>query len=422
MSFLDPKEQLRLLKKGVVDLVSENELLKKLEKSFKDKKPLRIKAGFDPSRPDLHIGHTVLINKMKQFQDLGHHVVFLIGDFTATIGDPTGKNETRPALTAAEVLENSKTYATQVFKILDPKKTEVAYNGTWMNKFSAQDFVKLSAQYTVSRMIERDDFSKRFQEHKPISIHEFLYPLVQGYDSVALKSDVELGGTDQRFNLLVGREIQKSYGIEPQCVMTTPLIEGLDGVKKMSKSYDNYIGVTESPRDMFGKTMRVSDDLMWKYYEHLTDFTVDQIQQMKADISSKKLHPKMAKVNLGKFLVTRFHSAADAEKEEKYFDETFSKKQVSEDIEKVEVSLQELQKDAAGELSGNNSISVGILNLIKSLNMSASSSEARRLVEQSAVELNGEKVKDPKYKATFKTGDSVLIKVGKKNIKKLQVV
>ncbi len=423
MGFLEPKEQLRLLKKGVVDLVSEVDLLKKLEKSFKDNKPLRIKAGFDPSRPDLHLGHTVLINKMKQFQDLGHHVIFLIGDFTATIGDPTGKNETRPPLTQEEVLENSKTYAEQVFKILDPKKTEVAYNGTWMNKFSAHDFVKLSAQYTVSRMIERDDFTKRFQEHRPISIHEFLYPLVQGYDSVALKSDVELGGTDQRFNLLVGREIQKSYGVEPQCVMTTPLIEGLDGVKKMSKSYDNYIGVTEIPRDMFGKTMRVSDELMWKYYEALTDKSVDEIAQMKSDVASGKLHPKTVKVNLGKFFVTRFHSADAAAKEEQYFEDTFSKKQVSADIETKAISVQEIAGLYNGDLSPDkNSVSIGILNLIKGLGMAESASKARQLVEQNAVEINIEKVKDPKAKITLSVGDMPIIKVGKKNILKLNVV
>jgi tyrosyl-tRNA synthetase len=353
---------------------------------------------------------------------MGHHVIFLIGDFTATIGDPTGKNETRPALTHQEVLENSKTYAEQVFKILDPKKTEVAYNGTWMNKFSAQDFVKLSAQYTVSRMIERDDFTKRFQEHRPISIHEFLYPLVQGYDSVALKSDVELGGTDQKFNMLVGREIQKSYGVEPQCVITVPIIEGLDGVKKMSKSYDNYIGVTESPRDMFGKTMRISDDLMWKYYEALTDKTIDEIAQMKSDVASGKLHPKAAKVNLAKFFVTRFHNADAAQKEEQYFEETFSKKQVSADIETRTLSTQEIAANCNGDLSSDKqSVSIGILNLIKGLGMADSTSKARQLVEQNAVEMNGEKVKNPKAKITMSVGDSPILKVGKKKLLKLVI-
>lgn len=406
MGFLEPKEQLRLLKKGTVDFVSEDELLKKLEKSFKTNKPLRIKAGFDPSRPDLHIGHTVLINKMKQFQDLGHQVIFLIGDFTATIGDPTGKNETRPALTEEEVIENSKTYASQVFKILDPKKTEVSYNGSWFNKFTAQDFIKLSAQYTVSRMIEREDFTKRFKEHKPISIHEFLYPLVQGYDSVELKSDIELGGTDQKFNLLVGREIQKSYGQEPQCIITVPILEGLDGVKKMSKSYDNYIGVTESPREMFGKTMRISDELMMKYYELLTDKTVDEIEEMKDGIKSRKYHPKNLKVELAKILVTRFHSQADADKEEKYFDETFSQKKVSTDIEVLKLPLPEVTEN------------VWICAIMTQAGISESNSKARQLIQQGAVEVDSKKVTDPQFKMNLKSGQEFVLKAGKK-IKKL---
>ncbi len=407
--FLDPKEQLRLLKKGVVDLVSEKELLDKLYKSFKENKPLRIKTGFDPSRPDLHIGHTVLINKMKQFQNLGHTVIFLIGDFTARIGDPTGKNETRPALTQAEVEENSKTYAEQVFKILDPKKTEIAYNGTWFNKFSAIDFIKLSGQYTVSRMIERDDFSKRFREHKPISIHEFLYPLVQGYDSVALKSDVELGGTDQRFNLLVGREIQKSYGIEQQCIMTTPILEGLDGVKKMSKSYDNYIGVDENPKDMFGKTLRISDELMFKYYELLTDLTVDQIEALKADMKSGKVHPKKVKVDLAKTLVTRFHSKEAADRAEKDFEEVFVNKGLPSDIKEQILDRQMINHD----LKLSSPDSVGICALLTYLKITESNSEARRLIEGKAVEFEGIKKTNPKETIKLNEGENFTIKVGK---------
>jgi tyrosyl-tRNA synthetase len=407
MSFLDPKEQLRLLKKGVVDLVSEKELLDKLYKSFKENKPLRIKAGFDPSRPDLHIGHTVLINKMKQFQDLGHTAIFLIGDFTACIGDPTGKNETRPALTMEEVKENSKTYAEQVFKILDPKKTEVAYNGTWMNKFSPIDFIKLAGQYTVSRMIERDDFKNRFNEHKPISIHEFLYPLVQGYDSVALKSDVELGGTDQRFNLLVGREIQKAYGVEQQCIMTTPILEGLDGVKKMSKSYDNYIGVQETPRDMFGKTLRVSDELMFRYYELLTDLTVDQIEQLKTDMKSGKVHPKKVKVDLAKTLVTRFHSKEAAEKSEKEFEEIFVNKGLPTDIPEFKLP------------SGD---ALGICQFMTNIGLTTSNSEARRLIEGKAVEFNGTKKTDPKEMVELNKGTTFTVKSGKHKFLKVTIV
>lgn len=407
MSFLDPKEQLRLLKKGVVDLVSEKELLDKLYKSFKENKPLRIKAGFDPSRPDLHIGHTVLINKMKQFQDLGHTAIFLIGDFTACIGDPTGKNETRPALTPAEVKENAKTYAEQVFKILDPKKTEVAYNGEWMNKFTAIDFIKLTGQYTVSRMMERDDFSKRFKDHKPISIHELLYPLVQGYDSVALKSDVELGGTDQKFNLLVGREIQKSYGVEQQCIITTPILEGLDGIKKMSKSYDNYIGVQENPRDMFGKTLRVSDELMFKYYELLTDFTIDQIEQMKLDMKSGKIHPKKLKVDLAKTLVTRFHSKEAADKAEKDFETMFVNKGIPTDVP-------EHRLKASNE-------STGICQFLTTVGLTASNSEARRLIEGKAVEFNGAKKIDPKELVVLKSGNTFTIKAGKHKFLKVVV-
>lgn len=405
--FLDPKEQLRLLKKGVVDIVSEKELLDKLYKSFKENKPLKIKAGFDPSRPDLHIGHTVLINKMKQFQDLGHHVVFLIGDFTARIGDPTGKNETRPALTEQEVVENSKTYAEQVFKILDPKKTEIAYNGTWLNKFTPTDFIKLASQYTVSRMMERDDFQNRFKEQKPISIHEFLYPLVQGYDSVALKSDVELGGTDQRFNLLVGREIQKSYGVETQCIMTVPILEGLDGVKKMSKSYDNYIGVQENPKDMFGKTLRISDDLMFKYYELLTDLTMDEIEQLKNDMKSGNTHPKTIKVNLAKILVTRFHSKEAAEKAEKDFETVFVNKGLPSDI--PEFKLQ------AGD-------ALGICQFMTNVGLTASNSEARRLIEGKAVEFDGAKKVDPKELIPLEKGTHFTVKAGKHKFLKVVVV
>ena len=403
---ISASEQMRELKKGIVDLVSEAELLKKLERSVATKKPLRIKAGFDPSRPDLHIGHTVLINKMRQFQELGHHVIFLIGDFTGLIGDPTGRNETRPALTVEEVAENAKTYAKQVFKILDREKTEVAYNSHWMNKFSAIDFIKLTGQYTVARMLERDDFSKRFKEQVPISVHEFLYPLVQGYDSVALKADVELGGSDQRFNLLVGRDIQRGYGLEPQCIMTTPILEGLDGVQKMSKSLDNYIGVEDTPRDMFGKTLRVSDELMLRYYELLTDITVSDLEKLKADLKSGARHPKAVKVELAKILVTRFHSKEAADQAEVEFQRMFAEGGLPDDMPEVQMAPAD---------------QIWICAFLTQAGLVTSNSEARRLVVQNAVELNQQKVSDPNLKLDLKKGESYILKAGKKKFAKVVV-
>ena len=404
--FRDPAEQMRELKRGAIDIVSEDELLKKLTRSLTTGKPLRIKTGFDPSRPDLHVGHTVLMNKMRQFQELGHHVIFLIGDFTALIGDPTGKNETRPALTREEVKENAKTYATQVFKILDPEKTEVVYNSTWMDQFSSQDFIRLSAQYTVARMLERDDFSKRYKEQRPISIHEFLYPLVQGYDSVALKSDIELGGSDQRFNLLVGRELQKAYGQEPQSILTTPLLVGLDGVQKMSKSYDNYIGVEDSPRDMFGKTMRVSDDLMISYYELLTDHTTAQIKTLREEIASGLRHPRAVKVELAKFLVARFHGAQIAEKAEAEFNEIFVNKGLPTEMPEVQVAP---------------TIDLLIYQLLVQTALSPSKNEARRLIAGGAIELGGTKISDEQAKVTLVAGQSLVLKAGKRKFVRLKV-
>lgn len=403
---VEPKEQLRRLLQGSVDIVSEGELLAKLTKSVKTGKPLRIKAGFDPNRPDLHLGHTVLMNKMRQFQELGHQVIFLIGDFTAMIGDPTGKNETRPALTREEVVENAKTYAKQVFKILDEKKTEIAYNSTWMDKFTSVDFIKLTAQYTVARMLERDDFAKRYKDQQPISVHEFLYPLVQGYDSVALKADVELGGTDQRFNLLVGRSMQKSYGQESQCILTTPILEGLDGVQKMSKSLNNYIGVEDSPRDMFGKTMRLSDDLMLRYYELLTDMTPDELGQLKHDLKSGKKHPRDVKVNLAKFFVDRFHGAGNGAKAEAEFNEIFVNKGVPDEIPEVKVA-------AIAE--------IWICRLMADAQLAPSTSEAKRLIQGGAVELDGAKVSDPQLKLALKAGQSHVIKAGKRKFAKVVV-
>ena len=304
-----PLEQLSVLKRGLVDLISEQELLKKLEKSYANGKPLVVKLGADPTRPDLHLGHSVVINKLKAFQDFGHEVQFLIGDFTGMIGDPTGKNEARPPLTREEVQANSKTYEKQIFKILDPERTKIVHNSSWLDKLTPVEFVKITAQYTVARMLERDDFSKRYKGGTAIAIHEFLYPLMQGYDSVAMKADVELGGTDQLFNLLVGRDLQKSYGQDSQIVMTTPILEGLDGVNKMSKSLDNYIGFDDSPRDMFGKTMRVSDQLMLRYYELLTDVPLAEIETMKKAMAAGSVNPRDYKVRLGQMVVSRSSTA-----------------------------------------------------------------------------------------------------------------
>jgi tyrosyl-tRNA synthetase len=405
MNFATPQEQLEIIKFGTVDLVSESDLLKKLEKSYKDKKPLRIKASFDPSRPDLHLGHTVLMNKMKQFQDFGHHVIFLIGDFTALIGDPTGKNQTRPPLTPEEIKQNSRTYASQVFKILDESKTEVAYNNTWFSKFSAADFIRLSSQYTVARMLERDDFEKRYKSNQPISVHEFLYPLVQGYDSVALKSDVELGGTDQRFNLLVGRDIQKSYNVEQQCILTVPILEGTDGVNKMSKSLDNYIGVEDSPKDIFGKIMSISDVMMFRYWELLTDITPSQLAQKKKDIESGSLHPKKFKEELAFFFVKRFYSEEIAKTSYEEFQRVFAQGGLPDEIPEKRYS--------AGE--------IWVCKLLADLEMVASSSEARRMIQGMAVEVDGSKISDVQLKMNLKSGSELLLKVGKKKFVKLFV-
>ncbi len=406
MGFLPPKEQLELLKKGVVDLVSEEELLKKLEDSYQKNRPLRIKFGADPSRPDIHLGHTVVLNKLKQFQDLGHHILFLIGDFTAMIGDPTGKNETRPILTEQEVRTNADSYAEQVFKILCPENTEVVFNSHWLNQLKPDDFIRLTAQYTVARMLERDDFNKRYRSGVPISIHEFLYPLAQGYDSVALYADVELGGTDQRFNLLVGRDLQKSYGQAPQCVITMPILEGLDGVQKMSKSANNYIGVDEAPREMFGKTMRISDELMYRYYELLTDKTQVEIAQMRGTVTEGRANPRDFKIQLAKILVARFHSVSAAQNAEDEFHRVFVNKGLPDEIPEVSV---EPQPD------------VWICHLLVRAQLAPSTSEARRLVQGGAVEVNQEKMANDQLRLDLRGGDAIMLKVGKKRFAKVLV-
>lgn len=400
------EEQLELIKFGTVDLISESDLLKKIKKSISTNKPLKIKLGADPSRPDIHLGHTVVLNKMKLLQDLGHHVQFLIGDYTAMIGDPTGKNSTRPILTKEEIAENSKTYERQIYKILDPEKTEIVYNSHWLSKLSFEDIIKLSAKYTVARMIERDDFTKRYKSGVPISIHEFLYPLCQGYDSVALQSDLELGGTDQKFNLLVGRDLQSSYGQEPQCILTMPILEGLDGVQKMSKSLDNYIGVDDSPKDMFGKTMRVSDELMIKYYQLLTDKKPQDIIIMHDQIKNGQLHPRQAKVDLAKFIVSRFHSSSAAQNAEEEFNRIFVEKGLPDEVPEFILAAQE---------------NLGLPALLVQLGFASSNGEGSRLISGGGVQINGEKVIDPKIKLNLKIGEELLIKAGKKKFAKVKV-
>ena len=400
------REQVEQLKLGSVDLISENELIKKIEKRATEKRPLTVKFGADPTKSDLHIGHTVVLNKIRQFQDFGHHVHFLIGDFTAMIGDPTGKNETRPPLSPEEISINAKTYADQVLKVLNPEKTEIVYNSHWFHKLGPADFIKLTAQYTVARMLERDDFTKRYQNHTPISIHEFLYPLCQGYDSVFLKSDIELGGTDQKFNLLVGRELQKAYGqIEQQCVLTVPILEGIDGVQKMSKSLDNYISVIDSPKDMFGKTMRISDELMPRWYELLTNITPQGLAQLKVDLKSGAKHPRNVKVDLAKFLIERFHSKAAAQSAEDEFNRMFREGGLPDQIDEVTIPTGE---------------AIAIANLLKNLQMAPSTSEARRLIKGRAVEVDGEKILDENLKFELKPG-KYIFKVGKKSFKKVVV-
>src|SRR5882757_9690171 len=337
-NFAPVDEQLTYLKKGSAEIIREADLRAKLEKSLKTGKPLRVKLGMDPTAPDLHLGHTVVLRKLKHFQDLGHTAIFLIGDFTGMIGDPTGRSATRPPLTREQIEENAETYKAQVFRILDPKKTVVDFNRRWMGQFSSDDFVRLMAKYTVSKLLEREDFHKRFQDEKPISVRELLYPLVQGYDSVALEADVELGGTDQKFNLLVGRELQRSYGQESQVVLTTPILEGLDGVQKMSKSLGNAIGIHEPPLEMYGKIMSISDEMMWRYYELLTDVSLAEIGKMKAES-----HPMEAKKDLARRIVTDFHSADAASKAAEDWARQFQKNEAPEELETVDVNLSDVK-------------------------------------------------------------------------------
>lgn len=397
---VEVEQALALIKRGVEELLPEADLVEKL----KSGRPLRIKAGFDPTAPDLHLGHTVLLNKLKHFQDLGHEILFLIGDFTGAIGDPSGKNVTRPPLSPEQVLQNAETYREQVGKILDPSRMEVVFNSTWMNQLGADGMIRLASRHTVARMLERDDFAKRYAGNQPIAIHEFLYPLCQGYDSVALKADVELGGTDQRFNLLMGRELQKQYGQAQQVVLMMPLLEGLDGVNKMSKSLGNYIGVSEPPNEIFGKVMSVSDELMWRYYELLSFRGLDEIAGLRAEVSAGR-NPRDVKVMLAQELVGRFHGAAAAAAALVDFESRFRQGGIPEDLEEVV-----LESAGAG---------IGIAQALKAAGLTATTSEALRMIDQGGVRLDGDKVSDRGL--VLAAGTTVVAQVGKRKFSRLVV-
>ncbi len=395
----DIDRQMAIIKRGVAELIDENELRKKIARGA----PLRIKVGFDPTAPDLHLGHTVVMHKMRHFQELGHHVIFLIGDFTGRIGDPSGRSETRPPLTEEQVMANAETYKKQVFKILDPEKTEVAFNSAWLGKMDAAGFIKLASSYTVARMMERDDFEKRFREQRPISIHEFLYPLCQGYDSVALKSDVEMGGTDQKFNLLVGRTLQAHYGIESQCILTMPLLEGTDGVRKMSKSYGNYIGIDEAPSEIFGKVMAVSDELMWRYYELLSAKSLEDIASLKQSVARGDVHPKAAKEALAHEMVSRYHSPKDADEAQQGFNAVFAGGGVPDDMPEHQCQ------------SGDDSTPPAFL---EAAGLVKSRGEAKRLMKEGALAIDGQRCEDAL--SPLPAGEYV-VKLGKKRFLKLIV-
>jgi tyrosyl-tRNA synthetase len=397
-------EQLAFLRKGTVEIIREDDLRSKLEKSARTGVPLRIKLGADPTAPDIHLGHTVVIRKLRAFQELGHEVIFLIGDFTGLIGDPSGKSATRPQLTREEIAFNAETYKTQIFKLLDPEKTEIDFNSRWMDKLGSDGLIRLASRVTVKQILERDDFEKRLSEEKPIALHELLYPLVQGYDSVALEADVELGGTDQKFNLMVGRNLQREYGKEPQVCILMPLLEGTDGVHKMSKSLNNYIGINEAPQEMFGKIMSISDELMWRYYELLTDLREEEIADLRASAKNGERNPRDLKAELAKRIITDFHSAQAASDAEEEFNRIFRSKQTPEEIEErtVESGLWKIPR------------------LLVETGLAPSMSEARRLVEQGGVSLDGERCTRTDYEASISAGHILLIQVGKRRFLKVK--
>ncbi len=397
-------EQIALIERGVVDCISREDLTKKLSRSLETGKPLKIKAGFDPTAPDLHLGHTVLLQKMKHFQELGHDIYFLIGDFTGLIGDPTGKSTTRPPLTPEDVKRNAETYKKQVFKILDPQRTKVVFNSTWLGKLSSYEMIRLASKLTVARMLEREDFKVRFENSKPISIHEFLYPLIQGYDSVAMEADVELGGTDQLFNLLMGRDLQRDRGQEPQVVLTLPLLEGLDGVNKMSKSLGNYIGITDSPDDIYGKIMSISDDLMFRYYELLSDLSAAEINSLKEDMDAGRLHPKKIKQRLASELTARFHDEAAAKRAQRSFEQVFARHQLPDDIPEERIECEEEE--------------IWLPKLLQEAGLVSSSSEGRRMIKQNAVSVDGNKVTD--VSRTVAARGRILLQVGKRRFRRIR--
>ncbi len=392
------EEQIALIERGTVDLISKEDMQKKLTRSVETGEPLKIKAGFDPTAPDLHLGHTVLLQKLRHFQQLGHKIYFLIGDFTGLIGDPTGKSDTRPRLTREDIERNAETYKDQVFKILDPEKTKVVFNSAWLGELSSYEMIRLASELTVARMLEREDFKQRFDNGRPISIHEFLYPLIQGYDSVAIEADVELGGTDQLFNLLMGRDLQRSHGMAPQVVLTMPLLEGLDGVNKMSKSLGNYIGITESPDNIFGKVMSVSDELMFRYYELLSDMSVDEIAKLRSELENGVVHPKDVKMRLAREMTARFHDEDAAQKAEQNFEQVFKRHELPDDIP-------EHHMKAEGE-------PIWLPKLLLEAGLVNSTSDGRRMIKQNAVSVEGEKVKD--IDAVISPQGQVLLKVGKR--------
>jgi tyrosyl-tRNA synthetase len=402
-------EQIEILKKGCLEIIQESELKAKLVRSFREKKPLKVKVGFDPTAPDIHLGHTVILRKMKHFQDMGHDVVFLIGDFTGLIGDPSGRSATRPPMTREEIATNAETYKAQVFKILDPVKTIIDFNSRWLGALTSFDVISLAAKYTVARILERNDFTKRYRAGQPISIHELLYPLYQAYDSVALRCDVEMGGTDQKFNLLVGREIQREYGQEPQVVITLPLLEGLDGVEKMSKSLDNYVGITEPPNEIFGKIMSISDPLMFKYYELLTDFPLAQINKWKKDAEAGRAHPRDLKVSLAKSIVADFWGKVEADKAADEFNRVFKKKEIPEDIKEIVIHTPD---------SGKDSDKRPLIDLLVQNQIASSRGEAKRLISQGGVYLDGKRIDDIGYIVEL-TGREAILKIGKRRFFKL---
>ncbi len=402
-TFLSIDDQMQIIKRGAVEVIPEDELREKLKKSITEKRPLNIKLGCDPTRPDLHLGHSVVLRKLAQFQELGHQAILIIGDFTAMIGDPSGRNQTRPPLTFEEAKANAESYLTQAYKILHPEKTKIVYNSEWLGKMNFEDVIKLASKYTVARMLERDDFTKRFKGGIPISMHEILYPLAQAMDSVAIKSDIELGGTDQKFNLLVGRDIQREYNIEPQIILTMPLLVGTDGTEKMSKSYDNYIGIDDTPQDMYGKTLSIPDKLIYTYFELVTDTPIDELSEIKKQLDDASVNPRNLKRKLARKIVEMYHSREAAENAEAEFDKIFVKKGIPDEIPEQEISFNE--KDFT------------IIDLVMEAGFASSRGEARRLVQQGGVSIDGEKITD--FKVVLKPENNFILKVGKRKFMKI---